>query len=178
MSFTTGVPPFSQLARELDQLVNLPYVFLVGFVCFQVKWILTKYAEKVRMNTGKDALKLECIRNEIEQRLDLQEQRFATFQEVVLKNQDIHEEDIKCIQNDTINVLQKDMLKRLSFLEQLFSGLVDSEHKLNSAVAARLRLQVETGGLWGKQLRELQELSRAADERERAWLKATAYSPV
>lgn len=174
---TVGVPPFSQLANELSHLTDptfwtimCPYVFLMAIVCFQVKWILAKHTEKLSTKTESDMLKLERLQDEIEQRLNLQEDRFATFQETVLKNQEIHENDIMNIQTAA--------LKRLSFLEGLFSGLAASEHALNSTVARRLRLQVETGGLWGKQLRELQDLSKAADEREHAWLKATAYSPV
>ena len=171
---TVSVTPFRQLSSELGQLVNnndlYMIVFILAMVYSQVKWILSSYTAKLVAKAAKDVLTFERIENEFELRLQSQEVRFGTFQEELVKTQDIHEQD-------TINI-QKDVMKRLSFLEGLFSGLATSEHKLCAAAAARLRQQLETSGLWGKQLKELQELSKAANEREREWLKAVAYSPV
>ena len=172
------VAPFTQLAREFREFMDLTlwknevYVilFLLAIVYCQVKWILSSYTAKLVAKVTKDRLALELLENEVGLRLQSQEGRFATFQEEIVKTQGIHEQD-------TVNI-QKDVLKRLTFLEGLFSELATSEHKLCAATASKLRLQLETGGLWGKQLKELQELSKAADERERTWLKTAAYSPV
>jgi hypothetical protein len=141
-------------------------LFILEMVYSQVRWILSSYTAKERGVV----LALERLESEVGLHLQSQEDRFATFQEEIVKTQSIHEDD-------TMNV-QKDLLKRLSFLEGLFSGLAASEHTLNSATASRLRKHLETCGLWGKQLKDLQEQSKAADERELAWRKATAYSPV
>ena len=171
---TIRLTPFSQFSSELAQLVNhtdfYMIVFILAIVYSQVKWILSSYTAKLVAKVTKDGLALKQLENEVGLHLQSQEVRFATFQEEIVKNQDIHEQD-------TVNI-QKDVLKRLTFLEGLFSELATSEHKLCAAAASKLRLQLETGGLWGKQLKELQELSKAADERERAWLKTAAYSPI
>ena len=130
-------------------------------------------------------------------------------EEEIVKSQEIHE-------HYTVNI-QKDILKRLSFLERLFRDLATSEHRLNSAIldamvtllvastdgpasshdksvsyatlSLRQRLEwmevcCRTDG-WAhynraaqKQLKALQSLSKVADERERAWLAAVAYSPI
>ena len=130
-------------------------------------------------------------------------------EEEIVKSQEIHE-------HYTVNI-QKDILKRLSFLERLFRDLATSEHRLNSAIldamvtllmastdapasshdksvsyatlSLRQRLEwmevcCSTDG-WAhynraaqKQLKALQSLSKVADERERAWLAAVAYSPI
>jgi hypothetical protein len=130
-------------------------------------------------------------------------------EEEIVKSQEIHE-------HYTVNI-QKDILKRLSFLERLFRDLATSEHRLNSAILdAMVTLLVastdapasshdksvsyatlslhqrlewmevccSTDG-WAhsnraaqKQLKALQSLSKVADERERAWLAAVAYSPI
>jgi hypothetical protein len=194
---TVHVAPFSQFARELHELVdhlaflnNNAYVILVilAMVYCQVKWILSSYTAKL----AKDRLALERLENEVGLHLQSQEVRFATFQEEIVKTQGIHEDDITnmlhTLQKDVVKSqeghkqetmkVQNDVLKRLSLLEGLFQGLATSEHELNSATAGRLRQQLNTGGLWGKQLKDLLEQSKAADERERAWLKAVAYSPV
>ena len=168
MSFATiRMTPFNQLSSELAQLVkhNDVYIvlFILAIVYLQVQWILSSYM-------AKHLLSFKRLQSEVSLHLQSQEVRFATFQEELVKTQDIHEQD-------TVNI-QKDVMKRLTFLEGLFRELVTSEHRLCVAAAARLRLQLKTGGLWGKDLRELQELSKAADERERAWLKAVAYSPI
>lgn len=168
---TVGAPPFSQLASELGQLMKHNDVYLILFILAivysQIQWILSSYTAKLVAKIKRDGLALE---SEVGLHLQSQEERFATFQEELVKTQEIHEQD-------TMNV-QKDLMKRLSFLEGLFSGLAASEHKLCAAAASRLRHQLETGGLWGKQLKDLQLMSKAADEREREWLKAVAYSPV
>jgi len=130
-------------------------------------------------------------------------------EEEIVKSQEIHE-------HYTVNI-QKDILKRLSFLERLFRDLATSEHRLNSAILDAMvtllmastdapasshdksvsyatlslcqRLEwmevcCRTDG-WAhynraaqKQLKALQSLSKVADERERAWLAAVAYSPI
>ena len=171
---TVGVAPFSQLSNELAQLVNhndvYIIVFILAIVYSQVKWILSSYTAKLAAKAAKDVLTFQRIENEFKLCLQSQEKRFGAFQEELVKTQDIHEQD-------TINI-QKDVMKRLTFLEGLFRGLATSEHKANSAAAARLRKQLDAGGLWGKQLKDLRSLSEAADEREREWLKAVAYSPV
>ena len=168
---TVGVTPFSQLSSELSQLVKNNDVYLILFILAivysQIQWILSSHTAKLVAKIKRDGLALE---SEVGLHLQSQEERFATFQEELVKTQEIHEQD-------TMNV-QKDLMKRLTFLEGLFRGLATSEHKANSDTAAKLRLQLKTGGLWGKDLRELQSLSKAADEREREWLKAVAYSPV
>lgn len=55
-----------------------------------------------------------------------QEEECEEEQEESVKSQEIHE-------HDTMNI-QKDVLKRLSFLERLFRELATSEHRLNSAM--------------------------------------------
>ena len=171
---TVRVTPFSQLSSELAQLVNhtdfYMIVFILAMVYSQVKWILSSYTAKLVTKTEKDGLALEGLYDEVEQRLRLQEDRFATFQEEIIKIQDINEDDI-------MNV-QKDVVKRLTFLEGLFRGLATSEHGLHAAAAAKLRLQLKTDAPGGKKLTELQSVSKVADERERAWLAAVAYSPI
>ena len=142
-----------------------------------------------------------------------EEDDFGEFQEEIVKSQEIHEDDTMKI--------QKDILKRLSFLERLFRELATSEHRLNSAmldamvslimvstagcasspashhdksvsnVALSLRQRLEWMEVcckadgWAhsnraaqQQLRAIQSLSKLADERERTWLAAVAYSPV
>lgn len=171
---TVGVTPFSQLSSELGQLVvnNNVYVtvFILVIVYSQVKWILSSHATKLVAKTERDVLTFERLYDEVEQRLRLQEDRFASFQDEIIKIQDINEQDIMNI--------QKDVVKRVTFLEGLFRGLATSEHKLQAAVAAKLRHQLKTDAPGGKKLTELQSLSKVADEREREWLKAVAYSPV
>jgi len=112
--------------------------------------------------------------------------------------------------------IQKDILKRLSFLERLFRELATSEHRLNSAMLDAMvsLIMVSTAGCasspashhdksvsytalslrqrleWmeaslphsnraaQQQFKALQSLSKLADQRERTWLAAVAYSPV
>ncbi len=171
---TVRVTPFNQFVSEFGQLLKhydvYAIVFILAIVYSQVKWILSNYTEKLVAKTKRDVLTFERIYDEVEQRLRLQEDRFAMFQEEIIKIQDVNEQDVMNI--------QKDVAKRLTFLEGLFRGLATSEHKLQAAAAAKLRHQLKTDAPGGKKLTELQSLSKAADEREHEWLKVVAYSPV
>ena len=169
-------------------------------IYIQVKWILVDHAEKLKTKSERDALVLEerlqnyetrltvfqegiqketihalekgalgHLESEIELHQKSQEERFAEFKDEMVRIQEIHEQDM-------INI-HKHTMETQHVLEGPFKELATTEHKLSAATAARLRHQLKTGGLWGKDLRELQELSRAADEREKAWLKIVAYSP-
>ena len=57
---------------------------------------------------------------------ECEEEQEEECEEEIVKSQEIHE-------HDTMNI-QKDVLKRLSFLERLFRELATSEHRLNSAM--------------------------------------------
>ena len=61
-----------------------------------------------------------------EQEEECEEEQEEECEEEIVKSQEIHE-------HDTMNI-QKDVLKRLSFLERLFRELATSEHRLNSAM--------------------------------------------
>jgi len=151
--------------------------------------------------------------DEQEEDEEQEEDDFGEFQEEIVKSQEIHEDDTMKI--------QKDILKRLSFLERLFRELATSEHRLNSAMLDAMvsLIMVSTDGGasspashhdksvsytalslrqrfewmeasckadgWAhsnraaqQQLRAIQSLSKLADQRERTWLAAVAYSPV
>jgi hypothetical protein len=158
-------------------------------------------------------LTLERLKSEIGLLLQSKEDNFGRFQDEILKRQENHEQY-------TINI-QKDILKRLSFLERLFRELAISEHRLNSAMLdamVSLIMASTAGGAsspashhdksvsytalslrqrfewmeasckadgWAhsnraaqQQFKALQSLSKLADQRERTWLAAVAYSPV
>lgn len=167
-SATTHVPPFSQLFYELGEVMDTKFwkneicaiALIAAMIYIQVKWILLDHIEKLKTKS----------KREVELHVKSQEVRFADFKDEIVRIQEIHEQDMMNIHNHTIAT------QRLP--ERLFNDLATTEHKLNAATAARLRHQLETGGLWGKQLKDLQELSKAADEREKVWLKLVAYSPV
>lgn len=194
----------SELGQLMDLTVwnkEICAIALIALMIYiQLKLILVDHAEKLKMKTERDALVVEerlqnyetrltvfqegiqketihalekgalgHLESEIELHQKSQEQRFAEFKDEMVRIQEIHEQDV-------INIHKHTMANQHA-LEGLFKDLATTEHKLNAATAARLRHQLKTGGLFGKHLRELQELSKAADEREKAWLKIVAYSP-
>ena len=206
------VPPFSQFTKELGEIMDpkiwnneiCAIVLITLLIYIQVKWILSDHTEKLKTKSERNLLalderlqnyetrltvfkedieketihvlekgalsRLSAVESEVELRLKSQEDRFAEFKDEIVRIQKVHEQDVVNIHNHTIAT------QRIP--ERLINELATTEHKLSAATAARLRHQLETGGLWGKQLKDLQELSKAADEREKAWLKLVAYSPV
>lgn len=145
-------------------------LYLAAFVAtmayLQVQWVLTNYSTTLTSKTNKDAI----ILDRLDERIENYETRLTVLQEVLVKGQAAHEKEMRSIQNDTRD-MQRDQTR-------LITDLATTEHKLNSATAAHLRQEVVGGTHWGKKLKELKELSKAADERERAWLRVVAYSPV
>jgi hypothetical protein len=82
----------------------------------------------------------EDEQEEDEQEEECEEEQEEECEEEIVKSQEIHE-------HDTMNI-QKDVLKRLSFLERLFRELATSEHRLNSAMldAMVTLILASTGG--------------------------------
>jgi hypothetical protein len=69
------------------------------------------------------------------------------------EKKDAHTEDLEGI------------LTRLALLEREFSQIVVAEERLSSEMAAHLHQKLATGLHWGKRLKELQNITRNADER-------------
>ena len=57
------------------------------------------------------------------------------------------------------------ILTRLALLEKEFSQMVVAEERLSSEMAAHLHQKLATGRHWGQRLKELQNITRNADER-------------
>ena len=58
-------------------------------------------------------------------------------------------------------------------LNTAFAQLVKDERNLNTKEADRLRKQLESGQLLGKSVKEIQHLSKMANEREGVWLNVS-----
>jgi hypothetical protein len=136
---------------------EIAFLLLMAVVYFQVRYMMSQYSEKLLANANAYDSKQEELQQANQKALDK------------IRHQ--------------LQVAHAEVSGRLYALEgstESFEGavkeLVRSEKTLLAAATTQLRAQLESGGLWGRQRRELEGRVEEAKLREAAWEKAASWA--